>query len=62
MVVTVDPKKAAHYIINANIIIFNISNITINILLLLLLLLLLIYPFINMKGLDPASCSVCKRR
>ena len=59
MVVTVDPKKAAHYIINANIIIFNISNITINI---LLLLLLLIYPFINMKGLDPASCSVCKRR
>ena len=62
MVVTVDPKKAAHYNINANIIIFNISNITINILLLLLLLLLLIYPFINMKGLDPASCSVCKRR
>ena len=61
MVVTVDPKKAAHYNINANIIIFNISNITINILLLLLLL-LLIYPFINMKGLDPASCSVCKRR
>ena len=62
MVVTVDPKKAAHYNINANIIIFNISNITINILLLLLLLLLLIYPFINMKGFDPASCSVCKRR
>ena len=61
MVVTVDPKKAAHYNINANIIIFNISNITINILLLLLLL-LLIYPFINIKGLDPASCSVCKRR
>ena len=59
MVVTVDPKNAAHYNINANIIIFNISNITINI---LLLLLLLIYPFINMKGLDPASCSVCKRR
>ena len=58
MVVTVDPKKAAHYNINANIIIFNISNITINI----LLLLLLIYPFINMKGLDPAPCSVCKRR